>query len=149
MQITEIVIIIFGVWLVGLSVVFSLLLAHYNRLIKGVNKDGNLERVLEKILETGLLNSKEIQKIWAEIKNINKEGTLHIQKIGMVRYNPFNETGGSQSFSLAVLNGNFDGFLISGLHARDRTRVYVKPIKNRKSTLELSNKKKKALNEAK
>ena len=46
------------------------------------------------------------------------------QRIGLVRFNPFEDTGGNQSFALALLDQAGDGFVVSSLHARAGTRVY-------------------------
>ena len=48
------------------------------------------------------------------------------QRVGLVRYNPFEETGGNQSFALALLDAEGDGWVLSSLHARSGTRVYAK-----------------------
>ena len=53
----------------------------------------------------------------------------HLQKFGLVRFNPFTDTGGDQSFALAILNGHNDGFVISSLHGRDQTRTFAKSVK--------------------
>jgi hypothetical protein len=50
------------------------------------------------------------------------------QRVGLVRYNPFEETGGNQSFALALLDAAGDGWVLSSLHARSGTRVYAKGI---------------------
>lgn len=50
------------------------------------------------------------------------------QRVGLVRYNPFPDTGGNQSFALALLDGNADGLVVSSLHARTGTRVYAKAL---------------------
>jgi Protein of unknown function (DUF4446) len=46
-----------------------------------------------------------------------------------VRYNPFEDTGGNQSFALALLDVHGDGFIVSSLHTRNQTRVYAKGVK--------------------
>jgi len=48
----------------------------------------------------------------------------------VVRFNPFSEVGGDQSFSIALMDGNNDGFMITALYTRDGNRVYAKPIQN-------------------
>jgi hypothetical protein len=50
------------------------------------------------------------------------------QRIGLVRYNPFEDTGGNQSFAIALLDAVGDGFVLSSLHARSGTRVYAKAV---------------------
>jgi hypothetical protein len=57
----------------------------------------------------------------------------HFQKIGFLRYNPFSDTGGDQSFCLCVLNQHNTGFLLTSLHSREQTRIYAKSIIEGKS----------------
>ena len=81
---------------------------------------------------------KDFEKISKEIKNLKKENKFSIQKIAMVRYNPFSEVGGDQSFSIALLNDSNDGVVITSLYVREGNRVYGKPIKNGQSEYQLS-----------
>lgn len=128
--------IIEAAWLLGLTFWFVRIYSHYRRLSN--NSKGNLDEVLNKILDQEKVNKDAIVQIAQEIKNIIKEGKTHIKRLGLVRFNPFNETGGDSSFSLSLLDDNLNGVVITGLHARERTRVYVKPIKEGKSKYELS-----------
>ena len=50
-------------------------------------------------------------------------------KINILRFNPFEDIGGDQSFILTILNRNNDGVVLTSLHNRDLTRIYAKPIK--------------------
>ena len=71
---------------------------------------------------------------------INKLGLLkenslrHIQKVELVRYNPYQDTGGDQSFTVCLLDKENDGFLITSLHTRSGTRVFAKPVVKGKSS---------------
>jgi len=58
------------------------------------------------------------------------DSQFYIQKIGLVRFNPFNDTGGDQSFILALIDAEESGVVISGLHTRNGTRWYAKKISN-------------------
>jgi hypothetical protein len=93
-------------------------------------------------------NSVEIEQIKKEIDKLNDQGKYHVQKIGLVRFNPFREIGGDHSFSLSILDSKNTGIVITGLHTRERTRVYVKAVKNGKSDVELSEEEKKAITKA-
>jgi hypothetical protein len=53
---------------------------------------------------------------------------LHVQHLTLKRFNPFGDTGGDQSFILAILDGNKDGVVITSLHSRENTRFYVKSV---------------------
>lgn len=66
-------------------------------------------------------------------KDIEENNLYNIQKVGLVRFNPFAETGGDQSFCLALLDGEDSGLVISSLHSRETTRIYAKPVRKGKS----------------
>jgi hypothetical protein len=72
-------------------------------------------------------------------------GKLAVQKIGFVRFNPFKETGGAQSFVIALLDRLDNGFILTSLHSRGGTRTYAKLIQQGKSDVDLSLEEKKAL----
>ncbi len=126
---------------------FYLVVRHYRRLVKGA-KNYDLKKILDKILDGVVLNSKNVVRLGKEIKFLEEEGEKHVQRIGLVRFNPFSETGGDHSFSLAVLDGRQSGFVITALHTRERTRVYIKSLREEKSRYELSKEEKKAIVEA-
>lgn len=84
-----------------------------------------------------------------EIEMLKEKQNLSFQKIGMIRYNPFGNVGGDQSFSLALLDENNSGFIVTSLYSRDGNRIYGKPIKNGASEYQLSEEEKRAINEAK
>ena len=74
---------------------------------------------------------------------------LHsVQGMGIVRYDAFEDTGGDQSFSLALVDGRGDGIVVSGLYGRDATRVYAKPIENWRSPRSLAAEEEEALRRA-
>lgn len=148
---SPLIIVFFGfifVWLVVLSVFFYNIFGHYRKLTKGVNQK-DLKSVLENLLKEFDQGSKRTDELVKELKNLKQESLYHIQKIGLVRFNPFSETGGNQSFCLAVLDNNDSGFVISSLHSRDTTRLYAKPIKKGKADgYELSAEEKEAIKNA-
>lgn len=53
-----------------------------------------------------------------------------VQKVGLYRYNPFDDLGTDQSFSLSILDSNNTGIILTSLHHRNFTRIYAKPVKN-------------------
>ncbi len=74
--------------------------------------------------------------------------SIALTKVGMIRFNPFNDTGGDQSFCLAALDSHNNGFIISSIHARTGTRVYAKEISGGKSKHNLSDEESIALKRA-
>jgi hypothetical protein len=136
------------VWLIILTVFFFRLSTHYNKLSKGVS-DESLTSILEKILKDlgGAKNDIEYLKAWCG--NIEKDGKLHIQKTGLLRFNPFKDTGGDQSFVLSLVDSNDTGVVISGLYSRSGTRWFAKKVVNGKALeYELSDEEKQSLKEA-
>ncbi|MEK7526717.1 MAG: DUF4446 family protein [Patescibacteria group bacterium] len=125
------------VWLIVLSFFLFQSVNHYKKLL-GKTKDADLRKILEEVLSSETKNQKDIKNIFNQIDILKREGLNHIQKLGLVRYNPFNDTGGDHSFSLSVLDGVGNGFVLTGLHTRDRTRFYIKSIKEGKANKELS-----------
>jgi hypothetical protein len=61
-------------------------------------------------------------------RTMARRGERAIQHVGVVRFNPFEDTGSDQSFALALLDGDRDGVVVSSLHGRQTTRVFAKPI---------------------
>ena len=90
----------------------------------------------------------ELNAMADEHKKLASIATLSLQKISMVRFNPFGDVGGDQSFSLAMLDGHDSGLILTSIHTRTGTRVYAKPIDLGKSKYSLSVEEKKALSQA-
>jgi hypothetical protein len=139
---------VLGIWLVVVSIVLYRIFALFNKLTKGVEVT-DLKEVLEKVLAKGAKNEKDISDLVRRISVQEEDGKLHIQKVGLVRFNPFKELGGDHSFCLSILDGEGSGIVITSLHTRDRTRVYMKRVLKGKSDTELSEEEKKALSKAK
>lgn len=111
--------------------------------------DGNsLEKVLASHLKQVATVAKHLDKLDDAYKRLAASGSLASQKISIVRFNPFGDTGGDQSFVLAVLDSHNSGYVLTSIHGREGTRVYVKPIDYNKSKYPLSEEEKQALNQA-
>jgi len=136
--------VLFGVWLLVLSFFLYRFFALYKKLTEGVGL-GDIKNVLEKILTRGDTNTKDIKELIGRLDAVEEKDKRHIQKVGLVRFNPFSELGGDHSFCLAILDDRDTGVVITGLHTRDRTRIYMKDIKSGMSNLELSVEEKKAV----
>jgi len=95
------------------------------------------ENMEEVVLEIKALKE-ENKKIKGEIKKIKREQPLFLKNIRIKRFNPFQEEGGNQSFSVAALNEEGSGVVITSLYTRDGSRVYGKAIEKGKSKYSLS-----------
>jgi len=133
-----------GVWLIALTVSFFLQRRFFNKLTENV-EGKELKAVLKKLLKNQKDTEKVIKEIKKELVFLTEDGKLHVQKTGLVRFNPFREIGGDHSFSLAILDGKDTGIVVTGLHTRERTRIYAKTINKGESRLDLSDEEKKAI----
>lgn len=74
----------------------------------------------------------EVLKATQKLEDFEQKNLYNIQKIALKRYNPYHDTGGDQSFSVALLDGVGTGMVITSLHSRSGTRVFAKSIKQGK-----------------
>jgi hypothetical protein len=121
--------------------------ARFTAALGGVDND-SLETTLAEYLAHVEAVDKRLTELSAEYKQLSVTNSLASQKISIVRFNPFGDTGGDQSFSLAVLDAHDSGYVLSSIHGRQGTRVYVKPIDFGKSKYTLSAEEQQALNQA-
>jgi hypothetical protein len=92
-------------------------------------EDGrSLENVLGAHLDRVLAVSRAVDDMGRRTSTLEATARSALQRVGIVRYNPFEETGGNQSFALALLDAEDHGIIISSLHARSGTRVYAKAV---------------------
>jgi t-SNARE complex subunit (syntaxin) len=119
----------------------------FKKLSRGIGRS-DLMRILNHLSEIEKENSESIRGINKEVEKIKKDTSYHIQKVSLVRFNPFSEMGGDHSFSVALLDAHLTGFVITGLHTRERTRVYIKKIDKGKCRQDLSREEKEALAKA-
>ncbi len=105
------------------------MIRHYNTLTKDISQHG-LKAILEQILKRQQVLVQKTDQLEDLLNSTRNEAQLHIQKIGLVRFNPFSDTGGSQSFTLALLNKSDCGLVMTSLYARTGNRWYVKEIKD-------------------
>ena len=109
----------------------------YKRFMNGLS-DRNMEELLETCLDS--VNNVNAKNREIELKRNEIERTLIqcIQKVGIVRFNAFDNVGSDLSFSIALLDSNDSGVVISGIYARESSSTYAKPIIAGKSRYTLS-----------
>lgn len=105
------------------------------RKIKAVNRElwrggkvKNLEELLLEQAKNLKVLDKDIQELYAISNEINSLALRGIHKVSAIRFNPFKDVGGNQSFSIALLNGKNSGITITALYTKEGTRVYAKAI---------------------
>lgn len=129
------------------SVKMSKLKKNYRIFMEG-NDAKSLEDTLIKRLDQidDLMESDKENKEAIQVVLDHLDATY--QKVGLVKYDAFNEMGGKLSFSLALLNRKNDGFIINAMHSREGCYTYIKEIINGNSVILLSEEEKEALAEA-
>ena len=110
-----------------------------------VGRDATLGEVLEAHIGrvdavVGQLG--EMRQVHASLEH---RALTSLQHIGLVRFNPFEDTGSDQSFAIALLDGQRDGIVISSLHGRANTRVFAKPVQSGTSPHALSTEEEQAI----
>lgn len=122
-----------------------------DRRLRGLTRgeDGrSLEAMLDAHLDKVYAVAREVDDLAARSAVLEAVQRKGVQRVGLVRFNPFEDTGGNQSFALAMLDANGDGFVMSSLHARTLTRVYGKAVAGGKSEAALSDEESEALRQA-
>jgi len=119
----------------------------YKKLMRGIDNK-NLEAMLLNYLDIVQKVESKVEEIACNFSDMNGQLESCIQKVGIVRYNPFEQVGSNQSFSIAMLNKKNDGIVLTGLYSRDGSAVYAKPIISMESTYPLSDEEKLAIQKA-
>lgn len=114
----------------------------------GGSNVGSLENTLSGHLAKVLEVDANLSKLTSEYEKLSTASSLASQKISIVRFNPFGDTGGDQSFSLAILDAYNSGYVLTSIHGRQGTRIYVKPIDYGTSKYTLSDEEKQAVSQA-
>lgn len=122
-----ILLIVILVWLVVLTALTFKQLSFLSRLRRGQSKT-SLEAILKQILSEQDRASARVQEIVGHVEQLKVAAQGHFQKIGFIRFNPYADTGGNQSFCLCLLNDYNDGIVITSLHSREQTRIYAKQV---------------------
>ena len=150
-----------GYILIGMAVVILLLFIllissnlKYNKLKRSYmafmeGKDGkSLEESfqdkfdeIDKVMNLANENRNDINNLYDKIKE-------DFQKVGLVKYDAFNEMGGRLSYALTLLDGNDNGYIVNTMHSREGCYAYVKEIENGKSHFELAEEEKESLEKA-
>lgn len=116
----------------------------YNKMMEGM-EEKNLEELLTTHLKSVNKMFSRTLEIESEYKATKKMAEKSVQRLGVVRFNAFNDTGSDLSFAVAMLDSFGDGLVISSLFGRDETRTYAKPIVKGQSTYHLSDEEKEAI----
>lgn len=147
MEPLSIIIVILSVAVITLGIFIIRLHKRLTRLTQG-KKVENLEEIISENNDLAKEIKDKLKNQELQIVAIKKDAMQNIQNIGVVRFNPFKETGGSQSFAIALTDKKKNGVVISSLYARERINVFAKPIIHGESTYTLTDEEKEAINQS-
>ena len=124
-------------WISILQVQLSRVRQQYARMMTG-SSGHNLEETLNQHVERVSQVLDTVSALETHTRQMERTLRHSLQWLGIIRFNPFRNTGGAQSFALALVDGHGDGIVLSSLHARENTRVYAKPLHTWESTYTLT-----------
>ena len=139
------------IFIVVLFIIIILQMKKLNRLQKRISKfmTGKDAKSLEKDI-VGLYEDNKFLKINVDknkkdIRTLYKNMEHAFQKIGLIKYDAFQQMGGKLSFSLALLDENNNGFILNSVHSTEGCYTYTKEIKNGECAISLGEEEQQAL----
>lgn len=125
----NILVVVIVVWNLLLTFFVAIVTFKYRRVVKGSGR-GNLIDVVGRLTDKAVVAEKRLASLELQTNSFAEEAKKYLQHVGLLRFNPFNEVGGEQSFTTAFLDKNNNGLVISNLHGRGGSRLYAKVVKN-------------------
>ena len=120
----------------------------YQKFMNKLGNGNNLDEMMKEYMKKVNLVEEKNNEIISYCKVLDDNMKKCTQKIGIVRYNAFKDTGSDLSFSLAILDDYNNGVVLNGIYARDSSNIYAKPVENGNSKYVLSDEEKEAINRA-
>lgn len=146
--------VIFGIvlfLLIGFMIMlvrFSKLNRRYHDFMRKLGDGENLEEDLQAYMSRVEEVERHNKRTSSHIKQIDQDLKKCIQKVGIVRYSAFKDTGSDLSFALALLDEKKDGVVLNGIYSREMSNIYAKPVEQGKSTYTLSEEETQAIEKA-
>lgn len=152
---TDNYLIILSITMIFLFIGFLVLLVNvikansrYKNFMKKIGNGKNIEEDLENFMYKVDRVEKRNAEIMNFCKNLDEDMSKCIQKIGIVRYSAFKDTGSDLSFAVALLDENNDGVVFNGIYSREISNIYAKPVEKGNSKYTLSNEELQAIDKA-
>ncbi|MBP3284887.1 MAG: DUF4446 family protein [Clostridia bacterium] len=109
-------------------------LSFMSKLSNGENVEGMMQEYLNVVNDI----AKKSKNNETEIKNIKEQLKKCVQKVGLIRYNAYNDTGSDLSFTLALMDQEENGVVVNGLYSRESSSIFAKPLANGETKYNLS-----------
>jgi len=140
-------VVLLGAWVAWLQRSEAVLRRRLRRVLPQ-GESGGIDEILDRQLKSVESLSERVDalnKLHHELEHLSQRT---LQKVAVIRYNPFADTGGDQSFAIALLDSLGNGVVVSSLHSRTDTRVFAKPVTSGRSKFQLSDEEQDAIKKA-
>jgi len=143
-----ILVIVGVVWLLDLQARLRRLQRRYEHVFGGAEEDASLASAVESLASRLSETTARTERLVTRTEQIDATLAHTVRGLGLVRFRAFQDTGGDQSFALALTDGEGNGAVISALYGRGTTRIYAKPVQGWLSPKVLSEEEEEALAQA-
>ena len=141
------VIVLFVLYIISVANLKKLRVS-YSKFMNKLGNGNNLEEMMKEYIKRVNKVEAKNEEIISYCKVIEENIKRCSQKMGIVRYNAFKDTGSDLSFALAILDDYNNGVVLNGIYARDSSNIYAKPVQGGESKYVLSNEEKEAIKKA-
>ena len=131
--------------LIIIIIYISYLHKNYLKFMRKIGNGNNLDEMLKQYLNDVAGIKQDNSEIKAYYTKLDYDIGSSIHKVGLVRFNAFQNVGSDLSFAIALLDRDNNGIVLNGIYGFDSSNIYAKPIKNGKSTYQLSEEEKEAI----
>ena len=152
---TDNFLIIFAILLIVLLISYVVLIIktsnlnkRYKQFMKKLGNGKNIEEDLENYMSRVEKVERQNSELHLICKEMGNQLSGCVQKIGIVRYNAFKDTGSDLSFALALLDEDNTGVVMNGIYSREMSNIYAKPVEKGKSPYTISEEEKLAIDKA-
>jgi len=146
--VVALVLLVMMIWVIRLSGRLKRLTRHYRAFMEGTGVE-DLEQVIINMKNDISQNEEQIKMQGQQLQQVQAKLPTMSSKVGINRYNAFGDRGNDLSFSIAIVNETEDGMVLTGIHSRETTYVYAKPLEKGTSNYPLTPEELKAIREAK
>lgn len=119
------------IWMMVLTWIVIKTQNHYFRLVKKTGRE-SIDGILESIIQKEEMHGTELKMIKKALQEVIGQSKFYLQKIGIVRFHPFEKSGGEESFVIALVNKESTGLVMNFIYTREGLRVYTKRVKQAK-----------------
>jgi hypothetical protein len=138
---------VLAIWVITIQLRLNRMVNHYNRLFSGTSF-GTFEEAMDRYVGRLEETVSQVDSLNQLCRAVETDLNGTIQRVGIVRFNPFADVGSDQSFAVALLDGNGSGIILSSLFSRASTRLFAKAIVDGKSSHPLTDEERAAVDQA-